>query len=61
MAWPQVKMKSSSKVLGQNLKPGGEVQSMVIGQALKTVIRWWSVSYVGSLGPAGSPIKLLGL
>lgn len=54
-------MKSSSKVLGQNLKPGGEVQSMVIGQALKTVIRWWSVSYVGSLGPAGSPIKLLGL
>lgn len=28
-------MKSSSKVLGQNLKPGGEVQSVVIGQALK--------------------------
>lgn len=31
-------MKSSSKVLGQNMKSGGEVQSMVIGQALKTVI-----------------------
>ena len=61
MAWPLVKMKSSSKVLGQNMKPGGGVQSMVIGQALKTVIRWRSVFYVGSRGQAWSPIKLPGL
>lgn len=52
---------ASGKVVGQNMEAKGGCTVWGVVQPLGSISMWWSMSYLGSLGPACLPVRRLEL